>query len=233
MKTCYPRITVLALAIGLAGVTSGCGKSHHDEAATPAALPPTPVVSSSAGSLSAAPPSVAGSDAAVAPAAGAAKPRHPAGAGPQSATKSGAHAAAARCSGRSLTAALRIQGLSGGTQNAALTVRNKTAQPCTLAGFPDLQLLGHGDDPVSTLVLRAGPAGVLRLSAGGTAWAQLRWGTTPASDEPAGGCEPAASRLAVFAPGDRTQINLDYSAGPVCQHGRVQANAFRAGLPTT
>ena len=224
MNSPYPRMIVLALAVGLAGITAGCAHSGHDEAAPADAVPRRPVASSPAVSVSAPP--------VVPPAASAANPPRQAGTGPQRAMKATPAAPAARCSGRGLTAGLEIGNLSGSTQSAALSVRNTTAQPCTLSGFPDLQLLGHGEDPISTLVVHTGSAGTLQLSPGATAWAPLTWSTAPATDEPAGGCEPSASRLAVFAPGDSTQINLDYSAGPICGHGRIAASAFRAGAPT-
>ena len=138
----------------------------------------------------------------------------------------------ARCSGHDVRADLLIGKRAGGRQDAALTVRSTAAAPCDLTGFPDLQLLGHGDDPISTMVVRAGSPAPLRLAAGGTAWSSLSWTTTPAADEPAGRCQPTADRLAVFVPADHTEVDVDFSAGAVCAHGRVEANAFRAGHPT-
>lgn len=229
MKTAYTRMSVLALAVGLAAITAGCGKSHHDETAGPPAAPLP--ADAAAGPPSPAAPAAATASAAAdgpAPAIGGDMTKPSA----RSAAKAAPPAASARCSGTDLTAGLRIGALAAGRRAAALTVRNRTSRPCTLGGFPALQLLGRGDDPISTLVVHEGSAPALRLSPGATAWAPLTWGTSPVADEPTGGCEPAASRLAVFAPDDEKQINLDYSAGPVCDHGRVQASAFRAGTPT-
>jgi len=231
MRTSYARTAVLTLAIGLAGFAAGCG-SHaagSPEAAPPAAGTAAPPVLTGSSS----PPPVAGTagtpSAAGARTAGTAAPRANRGAAKAAAAQAGP---VARCTGRDVTAELRIGKLAGGRQSAALTVRNTAAAPCELTGFPELQLLGHGYDPISTMVVHEGSSVPLRLASGATAWSSLSWATTPAADEHTGGCQPAASRLAVFVPSDQTEVDVDYSAGPICAHGRVEANAFRAGIPT-
>ena len=224
MKLSNARTTLLTMAIGLAGLTAGCGSPAHDDALpvlTPTGGAATPSITS---------PSPAASLPASLPAA-----PLPASAPvslPATATQAGRapDGPVARCSGKELAADLQPPAAAGDRRSAALSLRNTGSKPCSLSGFPDLQLLGHADDPISTLVVHTGPAGSVRLAPGATAWAALIWTTKAAADEPAGGCEPAAGRLAVFAPSDENQLDVTYSAGPICEHGRVEAGAF-SGVP--
>ena len=58
-------------------------------------------------------------------------------------------------------------------------------------------------------------------------WATLTWSAAPSDDEPrTGPCEPAPVRLAVFPPGQSTQLSTGYDAGPVCDHGQITAGPF-------
>jgi hypothetical protein len=131
------------------------------------------------------------------------------------------------CAGSVLQAQLKVDGTVG-KATGAIGLRNQSAAACTVTGFPDLQLLGRGDDPISTRAApTAGSPAAVRLEPGATAWSPVTWSTVASADE-ASPCEPAAERLAVFAPGDKTQLNVAYSAGPVCDHGLIQVGPFSA-----
>jgi hypothetical protein len=121
---------------------------------------------------------------------------------------------------------------SAGRRSAAVGVHNGSTSACGLDGYPDLQLLGQGTDPISTLVVPTGSHSLVRLEPGATAWSALDWSTRAGAGEPqAGPCQPAAARLAVFAPHDRTELDVAFSAGPVCRFGRIEAGAFATKPP--
>ena len=133
-----------------------------------------------------------------------------------------AGAAVPSCPASALEARFRVTGGDSTRRSGAVGFHNQGKTACTLSGFPDLQLLGRSDDPISTSVVRDGARpGVIRLAPGQTAWAAVTWTAVAAADEPRSGpCQPAAVRLAVFPPAQLTQLSIDYTAGVVCDHGR-------------
>lgn len=133
------------------------------------------------------------------------------------------------CTGRELEAQLRVAAATGGERTAALGLRNKTGAPCTIDGYPDLQLLAAGTDPISTSPVHVGSKSRITVAPGATVWSALRWSVVAASGEPGtGACEPTASQLAVFAPDDIVELDIPFSAGPICQHGRIEVGASKA-----
>jgi hypothetical protein len=143
-------------------------------------------------------------------------------AGPNGAPAGPAGAAVPSCPASALEARFRVTGGDSTRRSGSVGFHNQGKTACTLSGFPDLQLLGRGDDPISTSVVRDGARpGVIRLAPGQTAWAAVTWTAVAAADEPRSGpCQPAAVRLAVFPPAQLTQLSTDYTAGVVCDHGR-------------
>jgi hypothetical protein len=216
---------VLAAGAGLVAGVAACGPSSSPRhaaipAASAAGATTAPAAPSTSDSNAPAPP-VSRSDG-----AGSGQTPHPRPQGAASGQPKQNPAAApnpATCSGSVLQAQLRTAPADGSRRTGSVGLRNTAQTACTLSGFPDLQLLGTGNDPISTLGVRtAGTPGAVVVGPGRTAWAGLTWITTPAFDEPSSGpCEPAAVQLAVFAPNDRTQLSIAYAGGPVCDHGRI------------
>jgi hypothetical protein len=138
--------------------------------------------------------------------------------------------AAGGCAGRQLAADFRLgnPGNGGQARSGAVGLRNVSGAGCTLVGYPGLQLVGRGNDPISTYTVHGGgPGRVLVLAPGRTAWAVLSWTTAPASDEPSSEpCQPAAAQLAVNPPNDQTQLYAAFGGGSVCDHGRMTINPF-------
>jgi hypothetical protein len=134
------------------------------------------------------------------------------------------------CSGSALQALFQANAANGSQRSGAVGLRNQSASVCTVSGYPDLQLLGRGDDPISTSVVKdAKSPAVVRLAPGQTAWAAMAWRTAAVADEPQSGpCQPAAGRLAVFLPGQTTQLSTSFDAGSVCDHGRITVSPLGA-----
>jgi hypothetical protein len=235
VKNASTVVVSIALAAAFAGAAAGCGSP--DTEAAPTVAGPTSGTTAGAPTSAATPtltatplpgatPSSTSPAAATPPA-----PGRPLAAGSGGHSKSGSSSSTGRalCSGHAVVAQLRPGAGSGDRRSATIGLTNASAVSCTLSGFPELQLVAAGNDPVSTLTVRKGQPSTVRLKPGATAWSALSWTTRAAADEPASGrCQPAADRLAVFAPQDHVEMDVTYSGGPVCQHGRIEVGAFRA-----
>lgn len=219
----------IALAAGLVGTLTACGSASESPTTPTAAAGPAEARGASgtpfAGNPSGPSSGLASTPPSRLPTSGAA-----AGASP----KNPGQQRLASCSGHMVQAQLQLAASSSaGRRAGAVGLRNTSTRPCGIDGHPDLQLLGRDADPISTVVVAARSHSPIRLAPGATAWATLTWSTLAGADEPrTGTCEPAASRLAVFAPQDQTQLDVVFSGGPVCQHGRIEVGAFGAKSPT-
>ena len=69
----------------------------------------------------------------------------------------------------------------------------------------------------------------VKLAPGGSARSLLHWTVVPAPDEAAGACEPTAVTVVVTPPDQTTAALQPWTLGPVCQHGRIDQNAYVAG----
>jgi hypothetical protein len=133
------------------------------------------------------------------------------------------------CTGRELQAQLKIAAASDGRRTAALGLRNKSSSPCTVDGYPDLQLLASGADPISTSPVHIGAKTRVSVAPGATAWSALSWSVVAGSGDPStGACGPTVSKVAVFAPDDTVELDVPFSAGSVCQHGRIEVGPLKA-----
>jgi hypothetical protein len=222
--------TGAAVLVGTAAVVLTIGTSEA------ARKPPAP---SSAASQASAPGSGPSPAAPARTPAGATNPVGPSGApagksggqqgGAAAGAPPGAAGAAPPCPGTALTAQFEANSGKAGQRSGRVGLRNGSGAVCSVIGFPEVQLVGRGDDPISTYTVHDGAARLVLLAPGQTSWATLTWSTQAAADEPATGpCQPSAERLAVFAPHQQTQLNVPFAAGPVCVHGQ-----FMVGPLTT
>jgi hypothetical protein len=118
-----------------------------------------------------------------------------------------------------------------GQRFATVVATNVSGTPCFIHGYGGLALLGAPAEGVPT-DLRREPrpaAGTVTLAAGASARSLLHWTVIPAPDEPAVACEPTAPTVVVTPPGETTSAIRRWSFGPVCQHGRIDQNAYVAG----
>jgi len=148
--------------------------------------------------------------------------------------------------GKCLTSALSIQvsivdgsqGMGHELLNVALT--NRAGHPCTVDGFPGLQLLEQNLTSQPTTVSRdysVTPA-TITLAPGGAAASTVRIDMDiPAGNEPTTGpCEPASYYLAVTAPNNTTHLDALINTGQpstagvtVCEQGALDVLPFVAG----
>lgn len=135
--------------------------------------------------------------------------------------------------GRNDVAAKVVDGDAGaGQRRASLVLTNRSEEPCTVTGYPGLQLTTATGAKVPTTVVRAGsPAPrTVTLTPGKPASAALTWGVIPTgSDSEDGPCQPAASTLRVIPPDARDAVTTPWTLGPVCNKGKITVNAFVAG----
>ena len=71
--------------------------------------------------------------------------------------------------------------------------------------------------------------GTVTLAPGGSARSLLHWTVVPASNENASVCEPTAVTAVVTPPNQTTSSLRPWTFGVVCQHGRIDQNAYVAG----
>jgi hypothetical protein len=152
----------------------------------------------------------------------------------------GAAPAAATCSGANLTGRLLDANFyDAGFGDWLLELRNTATTPCTMIGYPTVQLLDDRGQPVPTRLHRgAGPAlggrlpEEVDLASGAAAVFGLETyactGTAP---------QTAAAQLQVTAPGDTTPIVIKLDKGITsCTGGDVLVSPVRqnpsAGIPT-
>ena len=147
----------------------------------------------------------------------------------------GATGATPFCTGAELTGTFAVVPGSAGAGNIvyALTLRNRSAHACTVAGLPDVSLLGRSKAPLPTHVRPALPnrltSVLVRIAPGHSTRATARFSPdVPGLGEPVAGrqCEPKAYHLAVHAPGGGTAVVPVRPPTPVCEHGQLQLSAF-------
>jgi hypothetical protein len=143
-----------------------------------------------------------------------------------------AGAAVTRCETSDLRARLdpyTPPGRAGGSQSAGLGLTNIGDRPCSMVGYPSLQLLDAAGQPRETSVVRAGGKPVrVRVEPGGTAWSVIEWMFTPHPDEentePL--CAPAPTQARVTPPGESASLLVRADFGRVCRHGEIYVGAM-------
>lgn len=139
--------------------------------------------------------------------------------------------AMARCRVGDLSARVTLKSLASGTAYANLTLTDVSVSPCYISGYPVLAEEDAARDPIATTPnhdVASTPARQVDLVPGAAASATIGWSTTPAGDEPAGACEPAASFLSVTLPGDTAQIAAAVAL-TACRHGDFDVTALVPG----
>jgi hypothetical protein len=139
------------------------------------------------------------------------------------------------CTGRDLTGTFAVVPGSAGAGNIvyALTLRNRSTHTCTVAGLPDVSLLGRSGATLPTHVRAALPnrltSVLVRLAPGRSTRATARFSPdVPGPGEPTSGrqCELKAYRLAVRAPGGGKAVVPVAPPTAVCEHGQLQLSAY-------
>jgi hypothetical protein len=128
-----------------------------------------------------------------------------------------------RCDNTTLAAALANPDAGAGQRYAQFVVTNIGHATCTLYGHGGFALVGAPTQ--LTWTANPGPS-LVTLAPGQRAAMTLHWTAIPADDEPADQCEPVAA-TAISIPPDETQpLQVDWTYGPVCQHGQMDASAY-------
>ncbi len=125
-----------------------------------------------------------------------------------------------RCGTPQLRAQLAEPDGAAGNRYQKLTLHNVGAA-CRMWGWVSLQLEGPGVGLVPTSVAHTGTPTAFTLASGGTASTLLHWNVVPTGSEPTSSdCEPVASQLRVYPPGQSTARVPAWTYGPVCGHGQ-------------
>jgi len=149
----------------------------------------------------------------------------------------GAAGAATFCTGPDLAGTFAVVPGSAGAGNIvyALKLLNRSTHTCTVAGLPDVTLLGKDGKALPTHVRAALPnrltSVLVHIAPGHTTRATARFSPdVPGPGEPVSDrrCEPTAYRLAVRAPGGGRTVVPITPPTPVCEHGQLQLGAYTA-----
>jgi hypothetical protein len=74
------------------------------------------------------------------------------------------------------------------------------------------------------------PGQPVTIKPGATAVSRLHWGAvTSTGDSQSGQCQPTPSVLTVIPPDEHTALRIRWTLGPVCDRGRLEQQAYRAG----
>jgi hypothetical protein len=119
-----------------------------------------------------------------------------------------------------------------GQRQVFLVLTNTSDDPCTVTGYPGLQLLTSTNAKVPTKVVRvSSPAAkTVTLKPNASASSTLTFGVVATGSEPeTGPCEKNPSQIRVIPPDATTSVTAPWGFGPVCNKGKISANAFVAG----
>jgi hypothetical protein len=148
-------------------------------------------------------------------------------------TTPSAPAGPARCHTAQLRASFGSVGAGAGQRYVRLILTN-SGTACQSIGYVGMQLLGSGGQALPTNVVRdtSRPVSTVSLAAGGQMSSLLHWGAIAAADEPQNGpCEPTPQQVEVTPPNEVQFVVAPWAAGPVCEHGRIDAGPLQAGVP--
>jgi hypothetical protein len=137
----------------------------------------------------------------------------------------------APCTTDALSASGHDLGAASGNRYVAIVLTNTGTADCTLDGYPGVQLVAADGTPVPTWVVQGlTPPAVVTLAPGTSAWSRAQFGANPdPGDSPTWPCQPIAAAAQVSPPGQTDAQVITWSYGPVCEQGRIRAEAFRAG----
>ncbi|WP_131801406.1 DUF4232 domain-containing protein [Klenkia brasiliensis] len=137
-----------------------------------------------------------------------------------------------RCHTSELTGSLSEGDAAAGNRYATLTLTNTGGEVCTVYGYGGLGLVGPGGSVVPSTQERV-PAqdgsggGRTTLQPGDSVSAQLHWTVVATGPEPTTGqCEATPSELTVIPPNETDSLTVAWTAGPVCDMGRIQQTPY-------
>lgn len=130
----------------------------------------------------------------------------------------------ARCRSTALAPAVEGTSVAAGTIEVTVTLRSTAGAPCSLVGYPGLQLLGPGGAPLPTSVVRGGtfafasmaPTSVL-VAPGSSAAFNIGYTDVPVGGETT--C-PQSTSVLVTPPNAYGHVTLATRLAP-CDHGRM------------
>jgi hypothetical protein len=142
----------------------------------------------------------------------------------------GASSTTPECGTAELSARLLPGSPGAGQRYATVVLTKASAHTCTVTGYGGLALLGAPAQGVPTDLIRVpSPApSTVTLAPGSSARSLLHWTVVPAANE-GSVCEPTAVTVVVTPPDETTSLLRPWSLGVVCQHGRIDQNAYVAG----
>ena len=82
---------------------------------------------------------------------------------------------------------------------------------------------------VAAASYHSGPASPASIEQSSEAPAPRSWTVVPAADETGAACEPASVTAVVHPPNQTTAALRPWTFGAVCQHGRIDQNAYVPG----
>jgi Protein of unknown function (DUF4232) len=134
-----------------------------------------------------------------------------------------------RCHTSGLQAGFAGSDAGAGQRYLRLVLANTSGHACRIYGWPGLGL-GTGTASISTNAVRTGTPTSFVIPAGGHAHAKLHWTVVPSADEPqSSACEPTPAWIYVTPPNETTQLQVPWSYGAVCGHGRIDLTPLAAG----
>lgn len=139
------------------------------------------------------------------------------------------------CRVSQLTAQLTELDAGAGQRYANLVFTNTSATPCTMFGFPGMQLLANGGTAMlpTNVVRNEGvvPKNTLTLNAnGGQAFTRLHWGTVAGPSEPADvQCQPTPDTVQITPPDEGDSLTVPWTLGFVCEQGTIDVNPVQPG----
>jgi hypothetical protein len=140
--------------------------------------------------------------------------------------------AARRCTTATLSGAVRPLDSAAGQRYAEIVLTNRGAGSCVINGYGGVGLLAAGGRALPSRQDRdtTVPGAPVTLRPGATAVSRLHWGAvTSTGDSQRGQCQPTPTTLTVIPPDERAALRIAWALGPVCDRGRLEQQAYRAG----
>ncbi len=223
-----PRAAAAVVSIAFA---AACGANSANGAGQPPASPgPTAAApSSSAVASSAAGSSPAPSSSATVPSATGGGPTTP-GTAADGVGSGGGHRDP-RCHAADVSAKI-VAGSPGAGQRYASIVLTVTADhACSIYGYGGMALVTASGAPVPTSMQRSPAIApvLITLSPGGRVFSALHWTAIPGEGEGGTSYEPTARHALVTPPDEKATLKVDWTNGPVCEHGQIEQGAYRIG----
>lgn len=158
------------------------------------------------------------------------------GSGPGSGGGASTPAGPDRCHTSQLTGSLHGLDAAAGQRYATLTLTNHTGVTCRIDGYGGIQLVTASGATVPTEQSRdaTAPPKLITLAPKASASSQLHWTVVPSDRDPSqtGQCEPTPGALRVIPPDETDALQVKWTLGVVCDHGRIVQQAYRAGTGT-